>query len=361
MPDNMAFSRMTPSVDPPTVESNELLRRSVEPPELWLVRLFGALVLHLVLLFGVRSVWVKISVPEKLEPGAIEFVEVDTVAAEAPDVVVSKAEGVAPVQTLKPAAPAATTPDQTEVVTSPPTKLPAPTPSEPEPIAPTQPIAPPKPDQPVKPPKPDQPIKPPKPDQPVKPPKPDQPVKPPKPDQPVKPPKPDQPIKPPKPDQPTKPIQLPQPPLTKDGRPPTDISQAPTEPITEQPNIGLANVTGIKTQLSAEFQRANQINGSLQVTASSKLKLVPTELRRLPPGTVLQLQVALVMENATPKLVPGSVIIRASNAKGIPIAIQQELVEELLADAVYDLKLVGDFVKKPVVSDWDADVEITIN
>jgi hypothetical protein len=138
MPDNMAFSRMTPSVDPPTVESNELLRRSVEPPELWLVRLFGALVLHLVLLFGVRSVWVKISVPETLEPGAIEFVEVGTVEAESPiEAVNSKATGAAPLQALKPPPVAEpSVPDQTEVVASQPppqTVVPVP-PVEPVPV-----------------------------------------------------------------------------------------------------------------------------------------------------------------------------------------------------------------------------------
>jgi hypothetical protein len=210
---------MTRSIEPTTVEPGDALRPAPEPPELWLVRLFGALVLHTILLFGVRSAWVKIAVAPPGEGGTIEFVEVGTVETDNQSNQ-PKAEGVAPLRSLKLGAPVKSTlePDQAEVISQA-TPLPSPSPEpspSPQPVEPAKPEPPkPKPDPPVKP-KPDPPVKP-KPDPPVKPksdqpvkPKSDQPVKP-KSDQPVKP-KSDQPVKPksdqpvkPKPDQPTQP------------------------------------------------------------------------------------------------------------------------------------------------------------
>ncbi len=151
MPSQMTVSSMTRSVDPPTFESHDALRRSVEPPELWLVRLFGALVLHLLLLAGVRSAWVQVSMPKGGEGGTIEFVEVGAVESDAAIEPSPKAEGVAPLQNLKPGQIAAD-PDQTTIVAQPTNALPTPSPSvvepspEPLPIEPTpQPIAPPEP------------------------------------------------------------------------------------------------------------------------------------------------------------------------------------------------------------------------
>jgi outer membrane biosynthesis protein TonB len=143
MPSQMTVSSMTRSVDPPTFESDDALRRSVEPPELWLVRLFGALVLHLLLLAGVRSAWVQVSVPKGGEGGTIEFVEVGTVESAAAIDPSPKAEGVAPLQNLKPGQIAAD-PDQTTIVAKPTNALPSPSPSAvepaPQPIATPQPI-----------------------------------------------------------------------------------------------------------------------------------------------------------------------------------------------------------------------------
>jgi hypothetical protein len=132
MPSQMTVSSMTRSVDPPTFESDDALRRSVEPPELWLVRLFGALVLHLLLLAGVRSAWVQVSVPKGGEGGTIEFVEVGTVESAAAIDPSPKAEGVAPLQNLKPGQIAAD-PDQTTIVAKPTNALPSPSPSAVEP------------------------------------------------------------------------------------------------------------------------------------------------------------------------------------------------------------------------------------
>jgi hypothetical protein len=128
MPNPMTVSSMTRSVDPPIFESDDALRRSVEPPELWLVRLFGALVLHTVLLFGVRSAWVNVSVPMGGEGGTIEFVEVGTVESDAAIDPSPKAEGVAPLQNLKPGQ-IASDPDQTTIVAQPLKPLPSPSPS----------------------------------------------------------------------------------------------------------------------------------------------------------------------------------------------------------------------------------------
>jgi outer membrane biosynthesis protein TonB len=345
MPSQMTVSSMTRSVNSPTFESHDALRRSVEPPELWLVRLFGALVLHLILLAGVRSAWVKISVPEKADAGAIEFVEVGTVESDVAIEPSPKAEGVAPLQNLKPGQITAD-PDQTTIVAKPTNALPSPSPSAvepaPQPIESSQPADPPK-NKPADSPK-NKPADSPK-NKPADSPK-NKPADSPK-NKPTDPPK----NKPP--------IQL-EVPVTEDGRVPGDIQEAPAEPIKPQPGLGMANVKGIQTQLSAEFQRANQISGSLQVTASRAPQLIPVAFRQLPPGTVLQLQVVLVMENATQKLVPDSIVIRTSNVKGIPVAIQRQLVEGLLVDAVYEMELVSDSVNKPILSDWDANVEITI-
>jgi hypothetical protein len=157
MPNPMTVSSMTRSVDPPTFESHDALRRSVEPPELWLVRLFGALVLHLILLAGVRSAWVSVSVPKGGEGGTIEFVEVGTVESDVAIDPSPKAEGVAPLQNLKPGQIAAD-PDQTTIVAQPSNALPSPSPSVVEPAP--QPIEPPKPIEKPKPIEPSEPVKP---------------------------------------------------------------------------------------------------------------------------------------------------------------------------------------------------------
>ncbi len=168
----MTVSSMTRSVDPPIFESDDALRRSAEPPELWLVRLFGALVLHTVLLFGVRSAWVNVSVPMGGEGGTIEFVEVGTVESDAAIDPSPKAEGVAPLQNLKPGQ-IASDPDQTTIVAQPLKPLPSPSPSivEPSPL----PVEPPKPNEPAKPTKPNEPAKPTKSNEPAKPTKPNEP------------------------------------------------------------------------------------------------------------------------------------------------------------------------------------------
>ncbi len=139
MPSQMTVSSMTRSVNSPQFESDDALRRSVEPPELWLVRLFGALVLHLLLLAGVRSAWVQVSVPKGGEGGTIEFVEVGAVESETAIDPSAKAEGVAPLQNLKPGQ-ITSDPDQTMIVAQPTNALPSPSPSVVEPAP--QPIEP---------------------------------------------------------------------------------------------------------------------------------------------------------------------------------------------------------------------------
>ncbi len=188
MPNQMTVFSMTRSVDPPTFESHDALRRSAEPPELWLVRLFGALVLHTVLLFGVRSAWVQVSVPSGGEGGTIEFVEVGTVETDNQSNQ-PKAEGAAPLQSFKPGAPTQSIlePDQTEVISQA-KPLPSPSP-EPQPPMPPEPIVPPKP-EPVESPKPAIPLKPTGPLKPSKPITPSKPTGPSKPSKPVTPSKP---------------------------------------------------------------------------------------------------------------------------------------------------------------------------
>jgi hypothetical protein len=322
----------------------------------------------LILLAGVRSAWVQVSVPKGGEGGTIEFVEVGAVESDTAIDPSPKAEGVAPLQNLKPGQ-ITVDPDQTTIVAQPTQSLPTPIPSAvepaPQPIEPPEPAESPKPADPLKTKPADspktkpadspktKPADPPK-TKPADSPK-TKPADPPK-TKPADPPK----TKPADPPKTKPPIQLSEVPVTRDGRDPGNIQEATAETIEPQPGLGMANVKGIQTQLSAEFQRANQISGSLQVTASRAPQLIPVEFRQLPPGTVLQLQVVLVMENATKKLVPDSIVIRTSNVKGIPVAIQRQLVEGLLVDAVYEMELVSDSVNKPILSDWDANVEITI-
>jgi outer membrane biosynthesis protein TonB len=89
---------MTRPIDATDPMLPEFPRRSPESPEVWLVQLFGALVLHAGLLFGVRLMWAEITVEEP-QAGAIEFVEVGTVdQVNERDVQPDKAEGVAPTQ-----------------------------------------------------------------------------------------------------------------------------------------------------------------------------------------------------------------------------------------------------------------------
>ncbi len=147
MPSQMTVLSMTRSVNSPKFESDDALRRSTEPPELWLVRLFGALVLHLLLLAGVRSAWVQVSVPKGGEGGTIEFVEVGSVESDGAIDPSPKAEGVAPLPTVKLPPGEPTTPDQTEIVSKPLNVLPSPSPSappSPNPIEPSQPAESPK-------------------------------------------------------------------------------------------------------------------------------------------------------------------------------------------------------------------------
>jgi outer membrane biosynthesis protein TonB len=89
---------MTRPIDAADPILPEFPRRSPESPELWLVQLFGALVLHAVLLLGVRLMWAEITI-ESPQAGAIDFVEVGTVdQVNEGEVQPDKAEGVAPTQ-----------------------------------------------------------------------------------------------------------------------------------------------------------------------------------------------------------------------------------------------------------------------
>jgi hypothetical protein len=108
--------------DSPEFDLPVELPRSTEPPELWLVRLFGALVLHALLFFGVRLAWAEIAVSQAAagEGGTIEFVEISETADQSAK---PKAEGVAPLTALKPGAlnkativPDETAPDETAVI-----------------------------------------------------------------------------------------------------------------------------------------------------------------------------------------------------------------------------------------------------
>jgi outer membrane biosynthesis protein TonB len=265
----------------------DVLRRSVEPPELWLVRLFGALVLHLLLLFGVRSAWVKISVPEKADAGAIEFVEVGTVEAESSiDAVNSKATGVAPLQSLKPPVATPSTPEETAVVSSRP--LPSPSPQTVVPVPPVEPssVEPPKPQpKPIEPPKPQpKPIEQPKPqpkpiEQPKPQPKPVEPTKPTKPVEPTKPTKPVEPTKPTKPVEPTKPTKL-----TRDPTQEVTIASGLIDATQDPSNSAQTGQASLLNYQFPEFKTKN-----LGVSPGSTLTVYVFVVIRQPPqgaGTV---------------------------------------------------------------------------
>jgi hypothetical protein len=167
MPDDPPVAAMPTPMIPDSAESGLPIElpRSPEPPELWLVRLFGALVLHALLFLSVRLAWAEIVVSQDSgDGGAIAFIEI----GEADDQSTSpKAEGVAPLTALKPGAKAkaAIVPDETavipqakpEILPSPspepkPTKIPSPTQS-PSPISSVEPQPSPSAPQPVVPPK----------------------------------------------------------------------------------------------------------------------------------------------------------------------------------------------------------------
>jgi hypothetical protein len=367
MPNPMTVSSMTRSVDPPTFESHDALRRSVEPPELWLVRLFGALVLHTVLLFGVRSAWVNVSVPMGGEGGTIEFVEVGTVESDAAIDPSPKAEGVAPLQNLKPGQ-IASDPDQTTIVAQPLKPLPSPSPSivERSPL----PVEPPKPNEPAKPTKPNEPAKPTKPNEPAKPTKPNEPAKPTKPNEPAKPTKPNEPAKPTKPNEPqapaTSPRRLPDP--DKPASRPSD----PKPDTTSEGNVGIQPAIDnfVLTPKSSGALQGSSLKGTATLAVIGEPP--PGLAFKLPvkSGDVLVVQVRLVVNRNTQQVedldadgVAEVTVLSNSPAYANPQvvpAVLQAVTRDILKEYRFGVEYQNIDTAPPVLTEWEITLLISV-
>jgi outer membrane biosynthesis protein TonB len=321
---------MTRPIDATDPILPEFPRRSPESPEIWLVQLFGALVLHAVLLFGVRVLWAEITVEEP-QAGAIDFVEVGTVdqvneAAVQPD----KAEGVAPTQPAPVAQQPQTTLQQPEpepIAQVPPQETPSPEPSgSPSPIV----------EQPSPTPTKTPIIKP-------------------------SPTTPSTAVPTPKPTTTASPNPSPttiaETPQTGDGKKPGDIAGAPGSELQTQ---GYGSI--IKPNLSPISQRElNATNASLSIDPLPP-QLVPKALG-IDRDIAFQVNVNFALEND--RLIRGSVSLGPTQSpfvKSMPQAALQQFIESILADAQFRVEIQTATGAVPAVaSSWNAIVEIQVS
>jgi outer membrane biosynthesis protein TonB len=345
MPGHMTFASMTRSANPDTFEPNDALGRSSEPPELWLVRLFAALLLHTVLLFGVRSAWVKIAVPEKAGAGTIEFVEVGTVESDVLDTAKPQAEGVAPLRSVKLPPGEPTTPDQTEIVAAMPKPAPiaSPLPSpEPKPLESGEP-------KPIKLPKPIKQANPVERSNPNPTPKPN-----PNPN-PTPNPNPNPTPNPtPNPNPTLNPLTTP--PTTGDGKKPGDIASNTPNPLRSQ---------GFGTVLNAALSPVSK--GELKATQASirmpvvPPQTVPTELK-LAQGEALKINVQFSVQ--LEQLIPDSLSLSDRQSPRVQKLSQARLktfIESILRQATFEVEIQTDGgAPAGSASTWDAIVEIQV-
>jgi outer membrane biosynthesis protein TonB len=338
-------------------------RRHREPPEAWLAGVALSLLLHSLLLLGVRFLVARVVVADGGGGAPLEFIEVvpDPNGA-APAVNTPKAEGVPP----PPSVPNSGDPVIVAKANAPGPLTPSPQPSQ------TQPAPQPSQTQPVPQPSQTQPAPQPSQTQPVPQPSQTQPVPQPRQTQPVPQPRQTQPV--PQPSQ-TQPAPQPQPTTlapakTSDGKDPTDITKSGGGGGGNDGPVRSAGASLFKFQATSvglgELQEGTDAPTFRFTTSTLNQLLPPTS--PLPRGTSLMVQVVCILNNpaqtvtfqAKPQV---DRVIPSSSRSATENAQIDQLVRGLLENALVEATLDSKRPNKsePELSEWTIQLQITVN